>query len=434
MKQQFRLDTGGRINRQNPIQFTFNGKRYGGYEGDTVASGLLANGVTVVSRSFKYHRTRGIVGSGTEDPGALIQVNTGANTLPNLRATEVELYDGLNANSLNCWPSVNFDVAAVLGLFSKFLPPGFYYKTFMWPKNMWRLYEYFIRKGGGLGVSPKEPDPDRYDKINIHCDVLVVGGGPAGLMAALQAGRSGARVIIVDDQNEFGGRLLNNRELIDGAPAMKWVSSIISELSELKEVRIFPRTTVFGYYDHNFLGLFQRFTNHLKKYDQTNPRERICRVRAKEVILATGAIERPLVFPNNDRPGVMLASAVSTYLNRYGVVSGTQPLIFTNNDSAYQTALDLDAAGNSVVAVVDVRSEPSGTLPTKVRERGIPIIGGHAVVDVHGGNRVKSVDIMPLDFAGKKVKGSVRKINCDLVPTSGGWNPSVHLHCQSGGR
>ena len=434
MSQQFRLDTGGRINRQNPIQFTFNGKRYGSYEGDTLASGLLANGVTVVSRSFKYHRPRGIVGSGTEDPSAVVQVNTGAETLPNLRATEVELYDGLKASSLNCWPSVNFDVAAGLGLFSKFLPPGFYYKTFMWPKNMWKVYEYFIRKGGGLGISPKEPDPDHYDKINIHCDVLVVGGGPAGLAAALQAGRSGARVIIADEQNEFGGQLLSGRELIDGAPAMKWVSSIIGELAELKEVRLFPRSTVFGYYDHNFLALIQRLTNHLKKDDQDSPRERIWRIRAKQVILATGAIERPLIFPNNDRPGVMLASAVSTYLNRYAVISGIQPLIFTNNDSAYQTALDLDDVGNSVVAVVDVRPEPSGTLPTKVRQRGIPVIAGHAIVDVDGGKRVKSVEIMPLDSVGKKVKGSVQKINCDLVPTSGGWNPVVHLHCQSGGK
>ena len=436
MTQRFRQATGGRIDRQTPLTFTFNGKSYQGYLGDTVASALLANGVHLVARSFKYHRPRGIIGSGTEEPNALLQIETGAHALPNYRATEVELYEGLQAKSVNCWPSVNHDFGAINGLFSRFMPPGFYYKTFMWPRSFWKKYEYFIRKAAGLGVSPKDPDPDRYDKVNTHCDVLVVGSGPAGLAAALEAGRSGARVILADEQNEFGGSLLSSRELINGAPAMEWTASVMEELAPMEEVRLFPRSTVFGYYDHNFLLMLERVTDHLppSARKRPQPRQRLWRIRAKQVVIAAGAIERPLVFPNNDRPGIMISSAVSTYLNRYSVAPGSRAVVFTNNDSAYQTALDLADAGVSVEAVVDVREEPSGPPPAQVRQRGIEIIGGHAIVDVHGKKRVKGVEIMRLDATGEAVEGKARKMACDLVAISGGWNPTVHLHCQSGGK
>ncbi|MEE9162114.1 MAG: 2Fe-2S iron-sulfur cluster-binding protein, partial [Candidatus Neomarinimicrobiota bacterium] len=431
--QRHRLAAGGRIDRQKPLAFTFNGTRYRGYQGDTAASALLANGVSVVGRSLKYHRPRGIVGSGPEEPNAILQIGSGATTLPNQRATEVGLYEDLKAESVNCWPGVNRDIGAAIGLFARFLPPGFYYKTFMGPRWMWKRYEHFIRKAAGLGVSPKEPDPDSYDKMNAHCDVLVVGGGPAGLAAALEAGRLGARVILADEQAELGGSLLGSRELIDGAPAMEWAAAAVEKLASMDEVRLLSRSTVFGYYDHNFLTILERKTDHLAPSARTGPRERLWRVRAKQVVIAAGAIERPLVFPNNDRPGIMLASAASTYLNRYAVAPGSRALIFTNNDSAYRTALDLVDAGVSVTAVVDLRPEPGGPLSARVRQRGIEVIGGHAIVDVLGKKRVKSVVIMGLDATGDGVEGSARKIRCDLVAVSGGWSPTVHLHSQSGG-
>lgn len=446
MSQLRRLPAGGRIDRRAPLQFTFNGKRYEGHAGDTLASALLANGVTLVARSWKYHRPRGIVGSGVEEPNAIVQLETGARTVPNARATEVALYDGLTANSVNAWPSVAFDLMTVSGLFARFMPAGFYYKTFMWPKRFWMKYEYFIRKASGLGTSPDAPDPDRYDKMNIHCDVLVAGGGPAGIAAALAAGRAGARVILADEQSEFGGSLLGDRNMapmgghaaspsaIAGEPPMAWVANTIAELAAMPDVRLLPRSTVFGYHDHNFLTINQRLHDHLPLARRDGWRERVWRVRARQVVLATGAIERPLVFGNNDRPGIMLASAVSTFVNRYSVRLGSRALVFTNNDGAYRTALDLVDAGIPVAAVVDARRAVHGELPDLARKLGIPVIDGAVVVNVEGARRVRAVTVMALDAGGENVVGTARKIECDLVAVSGGWNPAVHLHAQSGGR
>jgi sarcosine oxidase, subunit alpha len=439
------LSEGGRIDRSRPLSFTFNGKRYMGCAGDTLASALLANGVVVVARSWKYHRPRGLVGSGVEEPNALVQLETGARTVPNARATEVELYDGLTATSVNCWPSVDYDLMAMTGMFSRLMPAGFYYKTFMWPKSLWMKYEHYIREASGLGVAPALPDAERYDKVNAHCDVLVVGGGPAGLSAALAAGRRGARVMLVDEQNEFGGSLLQMRHAsddrvggnactIDGVSPLAWVARTAAELAGMPEVRLLCRSTVFGYHDHNFLTINQRLCDHLPPGQRNGTRERVWRVRARQVVLATGAIERPLVFANNDRPGVMLASAISTYVNRYAVRPGKRAVVFTNNDSAYQSALDLVAAGIAVAAVVDARRAPGGVLPSRVRAAGIDVIDNAVVVDVEGSKRVGAVEVMALDADGERVTGPARTIACDSVGVSGGWSPVVHLHAQSGGR
>ena len=432
MTQPNRLPQGFHVDHERPLDFTFNGKSYTGLQGDTLASALLANGVRLVGRSFKYHRPRGIVGSGVEEPNALVQLETGARTLPNYVATQVELYDGLEATSVNCWPSVEFDLRAVNGLISRFLPPGFYYKTFMWPRSFWPLYERQLRKAGGLGVAPTEPDTDRYDKMHAHCDVLVVGSGPAGVSAALEAGRAGARVILVDEQRELGGSLLASRRSIEGEWAGDWLEAALDELRGMDEVRLLPRSTAFGYYDHNFVAVLERVTDHLGPTAGSAPRQRIWRIRAKQVVLATGAIERPLVFRNNDRPGVMLASAVSTYLLRYGVAPGRRPVLFANNDNAYVTVLDLYDAGVEVEAVVDLRPEPEGTLPWKIAMLEIEVLAGSALVDVHGSKGVEAVDVMRVD--GDSVVGEPRRIECDLVAMSGGWNPTLNLHSQSGGR
>ncbi len=446
MTQVCRLPAGGRIDRRARLAFTFNGKRYDGFAGDTLASALLANGVDVVARSWKYHRPRGIVASGVEEPNAIVQLEAGAGTVPNARATEVALYDGLVANSVNAWPSVEFDLMAVAGLFARFMPAGFYYKTFMWPKHMWKRYEQWIRMASGLGTAPTAPDPDHYDRMNAHCDVLVVGAGPAGLAAAWAAGQTGARVILADEQGEFGGSLLSHRDVaaaatdpapdgtIGGGAPMAWVARTVANLAAMPEVRLLSRSTVFGYHDHNFLTIAERLTDHLPPEERTGPRERLWRVRAKEVVLATGAIERPLVFANNDRPGVMLASAVSAFVNRYGVRPGTRAVVFTNNDSAYRTALRLAAAGIAVRAVVDARAAPRGELPERARAAGIEVIDNAVVVDTRGRRRVTAVDVMTLDATGAAVTGSVTTLPCDLVAVSGGWSPVVHLHAQSGGK
>lgn len=429
-----RLPVGGRVNRAQPINFSFNGKPYQGVAGDSLASALLANGVDVVGRSFKYGRPRGIVGHGAEEPNAIVQLGSGAQTVPNLRATQVELYEGLEAFSTSGWPSLDFDLMGSLGALGRLMPPGFYYKTFMRPKKLWMTYEHYIRKAAGLGKAPTEADPDIYDKLNQHCDVLVVGAGPAGLSAAREAAKTGARVIIADEQNEMGGSLLAATETIDGKPAADWVAAIVAELQACDNVELLLRSTVFGYYDHNFLTILERRTDHLGLSAQAGTRQRLHRVRAKQVVLATGAIERPLVFAHNDIPGVMLSSSVATYVNRYGVAPGKQLVLFTTNDNAYRTAIDWQQSGREVVAVVDSRANPSGALVEMARDLGIKVIGGHGVIEAFGKKRVKGALIAPLNSDGTAVSGSSRKLPCDLIACSGGWSPAIHLSSHTGAK
>jgi len=434
MSQRFRTAQGGRVDRGREIQFTFNGKPYTGLAGDSLCSALLANGVHLVGRSWKYHRPRGVMSAGSEEPNAIFQLEKGNRTIPNARGTQVELYDNLDARSVNCWPSLDFDLLSINSRFSRLMPAGFYYKTFMWPQSMWMKYEHFIRKASGLGRAPRANDPDRYLHRHAHCDVLVVGGGIAGLCAALAAGRAGARVIIADEQAEFGGLSLASRAQIDDGDAVRWIENAVAELQAMAEVTLLPRSTVFGYHDYNFLTINQRLSDHLALAERPAGREKLWQVRARQVVLATGAAERPLIFANNDRPGIMLASAVSTYTNRYAVKPGNRAVIFTNNDSAYQTALDLKAAEVEVVALVDARASSASEIADTVRSAGIQVINGSVVVDTAGRKHLRSVRIMSLTADGGAVSGSAITLNCDLLALAGGWSPVVHLNAQSGAR
>jgi sarcosine oxidase subunit alpha len=425
-----RLRDGGLIDRSRERSFSFNGRRLRGYAGDSLASALLANNVHLVGRSFKYHRPRGIVGSGAEEPNAVVQLEHGALTQPNLRATQIPLYDGLSASSQNCWPSVLLDVGAVNNLVSRILPAGFYYKTFMWPPSRWMSYERLIRNAAGMGKAPADPDPDQYAHRHTHCDVLIAGGGPAGLAAALAAGRTGARVIVADENWEFGGSLFTDRADIDNAPALEWVTRTLAALADMPEVVLLPRSTVFGYFDHNFLAIAEHVAD---TNDSHHVRQRIWKVRAKQVVLATGAIERPLVFADNDRPGIMLASAARSYVNRFAVKPGSRAVVFTNNDSAYATALDLAHAGVDVAAVVDTRAAAAAAVAKQLRATGIQHLPGHAVVRARGGRHVTRVDIAPFAASGTAGKPD-KTIDCDLLCMSGGFSPTVHLFSQSKGK
>ncbi|WP_175198550.1 2Fe-2S iron-sulfur cluster-binding protein, partial [Paraburkholderia caffeinitolerans] len=387
MSQKNRLGAGGRINRAIPLTFTFNGRTYQGYQGDTLASALLANDVHFVARSFKYHRPRGIVTADVAEPNAVVQLERGAYTVPNARSTEIELYQGLVATSVNAEPSLEHDRLARNQKFSRFLPAGFYYKTFMWPRKFWPKYEEKIREAAGLGKSPEVRDGDRYDKCFAHCDVLVVGGGPTGLLAAHTAGLAGARVILVDDQRELGGSLLSCKTEIDGRPAIQWVEKIEAELAAMPDVKILSRSTAFGYQDHNLVTITQRLTEHLPVSTRKGTRELLWKVRAKRVILATGAHERPIVFGNNDLPGVMMASAVSTYIHRYGVLPGRKVVVFANNDAGYRCALDLKTCG-AEVTVVDSRAQGKGALQDAARRQGVKIMNNAAIMAANGKLRV----------------------------------------------
>lgn len=437
MSQVNRLAKGGRIDRSQPLNFTFNGQTYQGYTGDSLAAALLANGVDIVGRSFKYSRPRGIVAAGSEEPNAILQIgSTEAAQIPNVRATQQALYSGLVANSTNGWPSVNTDLMGILGkVGGGMMPPGFYYKTFMYPQNLWMTYEKYIRKAAGLGRAPTELDPDIYDQLNQHCDVLIVGAGPAGLAAALAAGRSGARVILADEQEEFGGSLLDTRETLDGKPAADWVAQAVAELASLPEVTLLPRATVNGYHDHNFLTIHQRLTDHLGEVaPMGQARQRMHRVRAKRVVLASGAHERPLVYANNDVPGNMLAGAVSTYVRRYGVAPGQELVLSTNNDYAYRVVLDWLDAGRKVVAVADARSNPRGAWVEEARARGVRILTGSAVIEARGSKRVSGARICAIDAKAHKVTSPGEVLDCDLIVSSGGYSPVVHLASHLGGR
>lgn len=441
LQQPNRLREGGRIDRARTLSFTFNGKRYQGHAGDTLASALMANGVDIVNRSFKYSRPRGIVAAGAEEPNALIQLgSTEAAQVPNVRATQQALFDGLVARSTNGWPNVQRDAMGLVGkLGGRFMPPGFYYKTFMAPASMWMTYEKFIRKGAGLGRSPMERDPDSYDHFNQHCDLLVIGAGPAGLAAALVAARGGVRVILCDEQEELGGSLLDSRELLDHQPATQWVAQVLEELASLDNVILLPRTTAHGYHDHHFVTLHERRTEHL---GETSPvvdgvcssRSRLHRLRAGQVLLATGAHERPLVYAGNDVPGNLVAGAVSTYIRRYGVAPGNKLVLSTSNDHAYRAALDWDEAGREVVAIVDARQAPDGELVEQARARGIRIIEGSAVLEAKGSARVNGARVATIDAAAFKVTGKAETLACDTIATSGGYSPVIHLASHTGAR
>jgi sarcosine oxidase subunit alpha len=431
MTQVQRLDKGGLINRDKPLHFTFDGKRYTGFHGDTLASALLANGVRLLGRSFKYHRPRGLIAAGSEEPNALVQLEEGAYTEPNTRATCIELYDGLVATSQNRWPSLQFDVGAVNSMLSRFLPAGFYYKTFMWPASMWMTYEKFIRRAAGLGRSPTEPDPDVYHSTYAHCDVLIIGAGPAGLAAASAAVDSGARAMLVDEQSQAGGALIGKNQ---SGEFDQWRAEIVDAMQRHDDFTYLPRTTLTGYFDYNYLTAVQRVTDHLGPgRSEGKPRQRFWKIRARQVVIATGSIERPLVFADNDRPGVMLANAVDTYIDRYGVLPGNDIAVFTNNDSAYATALNAGNRG-ATVTLVDTRRQPPGALVTRCEDAGIRVFKGHAISSVAGAQGVTSVRIMPLAADGKTLRGQAWEITCSIVANSGGWTPSAHMVSQSGGK
>ncbi|WP_300042702.1 sarcosine oxidase subunit alpha [uncultured Paracoccus sp.] len=428
----FRIAGRGRVDHSAPVSFTFDGRSYTGLRGDTVASALLANGVHLMGRSFKYHRPRGPMTAGSEEPNALIGTSRGPGRLePNTRATVQELRKGLACESQNKWPSLGFDIGAVNDRAYMLFSAGFYYKTFMWPRSFWdKVYEPFIRGAAGLGKSPQAADPDRYASRYLHTDVLVVGAGPAGIVAAKAAAAAGARVVLVDENPEMGGSLLADPGVrIDGVGAWDWLAAQLAELSALG-VRLMIRTTAIGYYHQNMVGLCERLTDHLDQPPQDAPRERMWRVRAGQVVLAQGALEKPLVFDGNDRPGVMLAGAAQTWLNRYGVRVGDNAAVLTSHDSAYYAAFDLADAGSSIAAIIDTRPQIRDDLAAAARQRGIRLLTGHTVTGTAGRLRIRSVRANPV--AGGRV-GRAETIACDCLLMSGGWTPSLHLFSHTKG-
>ncbi len=415
MAQSNRRASGGRIDRDRPLTFQFNGKTYEGYEGDTLASALLANGVRVTARSFKYHRPRGVIGHGPEEPATLVELE-GEDASGNRPATTVPLREGLRARPVNCWPSPGFDLGGINQLLSRFIPAGFYYKTFKWPN--WHLYESSIRKAAGLAAAPaRPPSSGHFEARHAHADVLIAGAGPAGLQAALQAGRAGKRVFLADEGPEAGGSLLNRHLTIGERPAMDWVADAVQELHGMTNVTHLQNATVWAYREHNLLIVNQRAP------EQDSILERSWRVRAGEVVIATGATERAMVFGGNDRPGVMLASSVQAYLNRWGVVPGRRVVLFTNNNSAYAVAADLVSAGVSVAAILDSRE----TVPQVALDQvpGLLVLSATVAAGVSGHKRVRAVLAAPLSG------GAPEWIKCDILAHSGGWSPNVHLWSQS---
>ncbi len=430
-----RTQSGGRVDRARQVSFTFDGKRLTGLAGDTLASALLANGIHLVGRSFKYHRPRGILSMGSDEPNALVGVGSSEGRYtPNLRATQVEIYEGLTAVSQNNWPSLALDLQEVNSVLSPLFPAGFYYKTFIHPKGAWeRFYEPVIRRAAGLGRAPEAPDADHYTNQYAFCDVAVVGAGPAGLAAALGAARAGARVMLFDEQAEFGGALLSEtRATIDGKSAADWLAAALAELSAMPRVMMLPRTQIFGYYEQNFLAGNERIADHLAAPDPRTPRERQWQIRAKKVILATGAHERPLVFPDNDRPGIMLAESARGFLARYGVLPGSRIVIATAHDSAYRAALELSEAGAEIAVIADLRPEVDGAWPLAAQKAGLRVETHSALVGSSGRLRVTHAHVAKRWADGRP--GKPERIACDLIAMSGGWTPSVHLFSQSRGK
>ncbi|MGR3540960.1 MAG: sarcosine oxidase subunit alpha family protein [Hasllibacter sp.] len=420
-----RLSRGGRrIDRSRRLTFTFDGARLQGHPGDTLASALLANGRVLVGRSFKYHRPRGVVASGPEEPNALLGLGTGAAHEPNARATQEALRDGQTVVSQNRWPSLAFDVGAVNARLSRFFPAGFYYKTFMWPRAAWKhVYEPVIRAAAGLGRPPEGPDPDTYEHFNAHADLLIVGGGVAGLHAALVAGRAGVRVILAEQQPWFGGRAVVDGGTIDGRPAAEWVDAALADLRAMPDVDLRPGAVVSGVYDHGFVTMAERLHG-------PGPRERLWKIRARQVLVASGAIERPLAFANNDLPGIMLASAVRDHLENFAVSPGDRTVVVTNNDDAYRTALALHAAGLTVPVIVDARPAATGDLPEAARAAGIRVETGRGLMTAAGRGRVRRVHLCAQSGEG----ASLEVVDCDAVAMSGGWSPVVHLWSHAGGK
>ena len=396
MTNNLRFKTSKFIDETYRVSFKFNNKTYFGFKGDTLASALLANGIHLVGRSFKYHRPRGIMTSGSEEPNAIIQLHDNSSrTEPNVRATEVEIYEGLVASSQNCWPSVNFDIGGINNLLSPILPAGFYYKTFMWPASFWEKYEYFIRKSAGLGKSPKVADPDIYEHKYIHCDVLVIGAGISGIMAAKMAAKNGFKTLLVDEKSYLGGSsIYDNSEFskINNQITSSWLEKEINEISKLENLEIKTRTSVAAFHGYNFLLARENLTDHLPINQRENKvRQRLLKIRAKKVITATGSIERPLIFDNNDRPGILLSSAIKKYIDLYGVACGGNNILFTNNDTAYETAMSLIQRGIKINAIIDNREQIDSKISYEVEKNNIEIYKGYTVVDTYGHKRINKI-------------------------------------------
>ena len=427
------------IDQTTRVSFKFDGKTYFGFKGDTLASALLANNVHLVGRSFKYHRPRGIMTSGSEEPNAIVQINKNSSvTEPNVRATEVEIYDGLEASSQNCWPSVNFDIGGINNFLSPLLPAGFYYKTFMWPASFWEKYEYFIRKSAGLGQSPTEPDPDIYDHNYVHCDVLVIGGGISGIMAAKISAENNFKTLLLEERPNLGGTTIyqkNDYFKINDQYSSDWLEKEIEQIKNLKNLEIKTRTSVAAYHGYNYLLARENLTDHLPLEKKQNLiRQRLLKIRAKKVITATGSIERPLIFDNNDRPGIMLSSAIKKYADFYGVACGKENVLFTNNDTAYETAISLNNKGVKINAIIDIREQNKSDLTNEINKAGIKIYNSYTVINTKGYKKINKITIMKLSKDGKTVTDSKIDINCDCLGVSGGWTPAVHLFTQSGGK
>jgi len=420
MTQPNRLD-GGQINRDASLNFTFDGKSYQGHDGDTLASALLANNIRLMGRSFKYHRPRGLLTAGSEEPNALVALRTGGRQEPNTRATTAELYDGLTARSQNRLGSLKFDLLAINDRLSNFLTAGFYYKTFMWPAAFWeKLYEPIIRHAAGLGSLSQEDDPDLYDKGFLHCDLLIIGAGPAGLAAALTAGRCGAQIILADEDFRMGGRLNSETFAVGDQSGADWAAQTIGELATMPNVRMMPRTTVIGAFDHGIFPAVERNNDHVAIPADGKPRQTLWRIYAKSSLLCAGATERPVGFENNDRPGIMLAGAMRSYANRWAVTPARRIAIFTNNDDGHRTAADLHARGVKVAAVVDIR-------PDAPKSHNYEVLAGAQVTDTKGRLGLTFADVQLAD-------GSIRTLEVGALGMSGGWNPNVHMTCHQRGR